>query len=149
MLPLEFGFLQIYQSDYPELQRLALFVLSHTLVDQLLSVLLTNDQLFDRAGTRSLPELRSIARTIRKRKFGPRLKSARALLSTPVYRATKDLNDARNSLLHAGKVPLYRGQKVTSLSGLRKCYGVTLAMMEAVVTVAARRQAAWRRTRRA
>jgi hypothetical protein len=75
-LPLEPGFLLIHQLDYPDLQRLALFVLSHTLVDQLLSALLTNDQLFDRGGTRSLPELRSIATTIRRRKFGPRLKSA-------------------------------------------------------------------------
>ena len=140
--PLEGVLMEFYELDGASVHRLALFVLACTVVDQMVTILVTSSRL------QSFPQILSgkgplrLAKKIRKAKFAHRLKDARRFLSDTSYQAAKDLNSARNTFLHDHEVPSYRGQKVTSLSGLRKCFAAVLAVFREVVADVARRQAA-------
>ena len=91
--PLEGVLMEFYELDGASVHRLALFVLACTVVDQMVTILVTSSRL------QSFPQILSgkgplrLAKKIRKAKFAHRLKDARRFLSAMLKRMQAEIGE--------------------------------------------------------
>lgn len=143
--PMEQALMRQYHLSGLCLHRLAVFILAHTMVDQVLTSLLIFHKLaVQSAGSLTVNEKNELLRKIARTEFGRRLDWAKSLLSVSSYNGARSLNSARNDFLHRHRVPLYKGKMVTSDAGLRKALSEAHSFIREVAGVFARVQRAWR-----
>lgn len=122
--PLETIICDAYGLSPRQLQRLAVFLLAHAFVDVGLTKVVTHDKLLDMPEAAAPPDsLAKVWRQVAKQRFANRLKTAtrRRLLSEEALSATKQLNDARDSLAHLSgrqQLPTYEGHPLVEEAGL-------------------------------
>jgi hypothetical protein len=141
---LERALVKLYElEDRDDLHRLAIFILVHTLVDELLSTAVINHELFGLSKEDPIETLAArVAKDVGYRPFSRRLADAkrRRVLSANSHRIAKALNERRNEFIHGHRIPLYKGKKITSDQGLYNCLSEAISIIEDFRQDAARQQ---------
>ncbi|SRR5712691_4225791 len=134
--PLEDYLLETFEIDRSALNRLALFLLAHVLIDtRLISVALL--KAVSEGGGLSLTEIEGIADKFGKGTFGPHLDRVRTLIPSRCVEIAEKVNDTRNGLLHwrrerAFRSADYNGQDVTTETGFGPCMDDVLEFIQTV-----------------
>ena len=138
---LERYLLQTFELDRDRLQKMALFLLAHIVVDTRLIALVVSDRSHDSGLSLdaidfglSADAIQRISDRASKQTFQERLDRARPHLSEDNAAIAKELNRARNALLHweRNRVPVYKGADVTTEDGSRACMDDVLRFIQTV-----------------
>jgi hypothetical protein len=131
---LERVLVKLYDLEGPDdLHRLAIFILAHTLIDELLTGAVIERELSAPSEQDLLSRLKiMLIDQIERRTFVNRLKHAKRqrILSHASFQAAKALNEARNDFIHRYRIPVYKGEKVTRDEGLYGCLADALSIIE-------------------
>jgi hypothetical protein len=124
--------------DEAGLRRVALFLLAHALVDTHLIARALFKTIPERSGGDglSLSAIQAIADDVSKGTFGTHLERVRGGLPDDTTDIAKQLNHARNALVHwrreRSSLPVYKEQAVTTESGFRACMDDVLRFIQTV-----------------
>jgi len=141
---LERALVKLYDlEDRDDLHRLAIFILAHTLVDELLSTAVICNELSAPSQQDLLHRLVAwVTNDVERRHFSRRLDDAKRkrILSANSHRIAKTLNESRNEFIHRHRIPLYKGKKITTDEGLYNCLSEAISIIEDLRKDAARLQ---------
>jgi len=124
--------------DEVGLRRVAVFLLAHVLVDTRLISRAMFKTISERSGGHglSLKTIQEIADEVAEGTFGQHLARVRAELPSDTGEIAREINEARNGLLHWKRdrfsLPVYKGKDVTTEQGYRSCMDDVLRFVQVV-----------------
>lgn len=124
--------------DTVGLRRVAVFLLAHVLVDTRLIARALFKKISEESAGSGLPfrAVQQIADEVANGTFGTHLSEVRAGLPGDTGDIAKELNEARNALMHWKRdrfsLPIYKGQEVTTDPGFRSCMDDVLRFIQTI-----------------
>jgi hypothetical protein len=125
--------------DSERAERVAYFLMAHVLLDTRLIGLALFRIVSERSKGEGLPlvTIQAIADEVAKGTFGQHLDRVKMDLPDGCEQIARDVNDARNALLHWERtrftaVPVYRGLEITTVEGFKACLDDVMRFIEQV-----------------